>query len=160
MEPKVYIIMPVHNRKEVTRTFILCLLEQTYKNYHLVLVDDGSTDGTADMVKSYLPESTILTGKGDWWWGGSLEQGYQWVKAHVVTRGDVVLIANDDVEFGPDYLQNGINFLKNAPGTLLLSPAYSRQSGKLIDAGVIADWRYMTFDQAPTKEEINCIKIN
>lgn len=157
MNPRVYIIMPVHNRKEITRTFILCLLQQTYTNYHLVLVDDGSTDGTADMVKSYLPDSTILTGTGDWWWGGSLEQGYQWVRANVAEQGEVVVIENDDVEFEPDYLEKGVSFLKKSPGTLLLSQAYSKQSGKLLDIGVVADWRRMTFDHARNKEEINCL---
>lgn len=157
MNPKVYIIMPVHNRKEITRTFIHCLLQQTYTNYHLVLVDDGSTDGTADMVKSYLPESTVLTGTGDWWWGGSLEQGYQWIRTNVAEQGDVVVIENDDVEFEPDYLEKGVTFLKKSPHTLLLSQAHGKQSGKLIDIGVVADWRHMTFDQAHHKEEINCL---
>ncbi|WP_436488068.1 glycosyltransferase family 2 protein [Chitinophaga sp. ARDCPP14] len=157
MNPRVYIILPVHNRKEITRTFILCLLKQTYQHYHLILVDDGSVDGTAEMVRSYLPDATILTGTGDWWWGGSLQQGYNWIKKYVTEKNAVVLIENDDVEFEPDYLQKGVELITRVPDTLLLSQAYGKQSGKLIDLGVLADWRKMTFDQATCVEEINCL---
>lgn len=157
MNPRVYIILPVHNRKEITRTFILCLLKQTYQNYHLILVDDGSVDGTAEMVRSYLPDATILTGTGNWWWGGSLQQGYQWIKKHVIEKNDVVLIENDDVEFESEYLQKGLDYITRFPETLLLSHAIGKQSGRLIDVGVVADWRKMTFDQANSLEEINCL---
>jgi glycosyltransferase involved in cell wall biosynthesis len=39
---KVYILLPVHNRKEVTQSFIKCLNAQSVKDFHLVLIDDGS----------------------------------------------------------------------------------------------------------------------
>jgi GT2 family glycosyltransferase len=157
MSPLVYIILPVHNRKEITRTFISCLLKQTYNNYHLVLIDDGSTDGTAEMVTSYLPAATIVSGKGDWWWGGSLQQGYEWIKANVTIGTDMVLIANDDVEFEPDYLENAVSFIYESPNALLLSQAYSKQTGKLEDIGVVANWYKLSFDLAKRKEDVNCL---
>ena len=54
---------------------------QTIKNYHLVLVDDGSMDETETMVRSYINVSqmTIIKGKGDWWWAGCLQQGIDWL---------------------------------------------------------------------------------
>ncbi|MEO8935379.1 MAG: glycosyltransferase, partial [Burkholderiaceae bacterium] len=70
---KIYILLPVHSRRALTERFIRCLQAQTYTDFHVVLIDDGSTDGTAEMVAALLPgRLTILTGTGDWWWGGSL----------------------------------------------------------------------------------------
>ena len=73
MKNKIYILLPVHNRKEITRGFVECLKAQTFQDYRLVLIDDGSNDGTADMVKESIPSVTVLRGIGDWWWAGSLQ---------------------------------------------------------------------------------------
>lgn len=35
------------------------IFQQDYKNYHLVYVNDASTDGTGDYVKSYMEENEI-----------------------------------------------------------------------------------------------------
>ena len=77
MMTKVFILLPVHNRRHITERFIDSLLAQTYNKYQLVLIDDGSTDGTADMVSMKVPPDklTILSGNGTWWWAGSLQQG-------------------------------------------------------------------------------------
>ena len=48
---KVYVVTAVHNRYKITERFVNNLLKQTYKNWTFVLVDDGSTDNTALMVK-------------------------------------------------------------------------------------------------------------
>lgn len=61
---KIYILLPVHNRCELTRHFIECLKSQTYQNFHLVLIDDGSTDGTSEMVLSNLDTVTVVRGNG------------------------------------------------------------------------------------------------
>ena len=50
--PKVSICIPTYNRKEYIKETLDSILAQTYKNYEIVIVDDGSTDGTADMIKS------------------------------------------------------------------------------------------------------------
>ena len=50
-QPKVSICIPTYNRKDFLVKTLDSILEQTYKNYEIVIVDDGSTDGTADMIK-------------------------------------------------------------------------------------------------------------
>ena len=50
--PKVSICIPTYNRKEYLKETLDSILAQTYKNYEIVIVDDGSTDGTSDMIKT------------------------------------------------------------------------------------------------------------
>ena len=50
--PKVSIIMPSYNRSEVIIDAIQSVLRQKYKNYELLIVDDGSNDGTEDLIRT------------------------------------------------------------------------------------------------------------
>src|ERR1039458_2147123 len=108
MTEKVHILLPVHNRREITRRFVNCLKAQTHRGDHLILIDDGSTDGTTDMVRGEIEPVTVIRGDGDWWWAGSLQQGYEWLKTHEATWRDVALIINDDTEFASDFLEKGL----------------------------------------------------
>lgn len=152
---KIFILLPVHNRIDKTRLFLDCLLAQTYGNYHLILIDDGSTDGTAAYVRGKVEDLTVLTGKGDWWWGGGLHQGYLWLKENRKTSDDLVLIMNNDTEFASGFLQAAVEWMANSSRTLLLARGYSKKDGRLIESGVHADWRRLTFDQAKGAQ-INC----
>jgi len=49
--PTVSICIPTYNRKDYLRETLDSVLAQTYKDYEIVIVDDGSTDGTEDMIK-------------------------------------------------------------------------------------------------------------
>ncbi len=60
-----YVIFPAHNRKHVTEKLIRSLKEQTYQDFTLVLVDDGSTDGTSEMVRGYFGNVVVIRGKGN-----------------------------------------------------------------------------------------------
>ncbi len=153
----IYILVPVHNRREITRRFIHCLEQQTYRDYQLVLIDDGSTDGTAEMVQQQIRSLTVIRGNGNWWWGGALHEGYKWLLACNAASTDIVLIINDDTEFEQDFLEKALITLRNRPRTFLLSQCYSRQSGQLLDAGVHVDWERFSFDQASTGKPVNCI---
>jgi len=159
MSECVYILLPVHNRCEITRKFIASLQQQTYKHYHLLLIDDGSTDGTDLMVREQIPSGqlTVLTGKGAWWWAGSLQQGIDWLKKSNVKPSDVVLMINDDVIFEEDFLGNGVAFLQQNAESLLLARFYDEGLGKIIETGVKADFRHLNFVDAKESQEINCL---
>ncbi|MCD6385261.1 glycosyltransferase family 2 protein, partial [Candidatus Sumerlaeota bacterium] len=51
--PRVSVIIPVFNRKEMVKEAISSVLNQTFRDFELIVVDDGSTDGTAEVVKSF-----------------------------------------------------------------------------------------------------------
>ena len=50
--PKVSICIPTYNRKEYLKETLETVFAQTYKDYEVVIVDDGSTDGTDEMIAS------------------------------------------------------------------------------------------------------------
>ncbi len=159
MSECVYILLPVHNRKDITAKFIDSLLSQTYENYHLLLIDDGSTDGTEEMVRALVEAEklTVIKGKGNWWWAGSLQQGINWLKKYDVKPSDIVLIINDDVRFEPNFLGNGVKFIQQHPNSLLLSRFYNAEKDEIVETGVKADLRRMSFVDADLSEEINCL---
>ena len=157
MTKTIFILLPVHNRREITRRFAECLMAQTYRNYHLLLIDDGSMDGTAEMVKEMIPSLTILRGRGDWWWAGSLQKGYEWLKTREVALQDCVLIINDDTEFAADFLEKGMGILHQHERSLVLAQSYDRRTLEFIDAGRHVDWRRLRFNPARSLEEINCL---
>lgn len=152
----IYILLPVHDRKKTTEKFILSLIAQTYKEFRLVLIDDGSKDGTSDMVSSYLPQTLLIQGDGNLWWAGSLQKGYEWIVQHA-SDTDICLIINDDTVFDADFLRTGVELLSKQNKTLLLAQCYSQQNGSLIDVGVHVVWKKFTFTQAKSIEEINCL---
>ena len=157
MKGTVYILLPVHNRKKITANFIACLKNQSYSNYHLILIDDGSNDGTSEMVRNEIENLTVITGKGNWWWGGALHQGYKWIKKNVSDKNSFVLIINDDTEFENDFLEAGINIIKNKPKTIIQAEPYGKKSGKLLEKGIEYDYKKLTFTPTDIPEKINCV---
>ena len=154
---KIYIILPVYNRLGITRNFIECLKSQTHQNYHLILVDDGSTDNTEAMVRSQIKSLTVLKGKGNWWWAGSLQQGINWLKSNAINASDIVQISNDDVTFDKFFLEKAMAILTDKQHSLLQALSFSKETGRLVDAGVKADLKALKFKQTLIPEETNCL---
>lgn len=109
------------------------------------------------MVREEIEAVTIIKGNGNWWWAGSLQQGFLWLKLQNTSSSDLVLIINDDTEFEADFLENAINLMRGKDNTLLLSQCYSTQSGKFLGAGVHVNWRQLTFRTTDRPEEVNCL---
>lgn len=153
----IYILLPVHNRVKTTEVFIQSLQKQLYKEFELIVIDDGSSDGTDVMVKKYFPESTIIKGNGNLWWAGSLQKGYDFLKNKESCDTDIVLTINDDVTFEEDFLNNAVNELFKYKKTALLARAEAISNACHIDQGVHIDWKTFEIRQANNCDEINCL---
>lgn len=57
--PLVSVVIPAYNTGRYIHSILGAILNQTYKNIELLLVDDGSTDDTVEIAKSFLQESSI-----------------------------------------------------------------------------------------------------
>jgi GT2 family glycosyltransferase len=90
----IYIVIPVHNRCNTT---MMCLemLNRTaaFDQCHVIVVDDGSTDGTTKAIQATYPQVILLAGDGHLWWTGAISLGMRYAYDH---GADYILWLNDD----------------------------------------------------------------
>jgi GT2 family glycosyltransferase len=88
----VAIVIPVHNRRAKTIRCLESLRAATGRAVAVIVVDDGSTDGTSEYLQSQS-DIVVLQGSGDLWWTASVDLGCR----HAVSVGaSVILLLNDD----------------------------------------------------------------
>ena len=94
MSHNAYITIPVHNRKSIT---LKCLenLEQNgdLGRFKVIVVDDGSSDGTSAAIEEQFPQVHILRGDGNLWWTGAICMG---MKYAIAQGADYLIWLNDD----------------------------------------------------------------
>src|ERR1700757_19038 len=92
-----------YNRKDKTIRFLTSLFSQTLpEGYSLdvYLLDDSSTDGTADYVRTHFPDVTIIEGTGSLYWAGGMRTVWRAAMKH--DEYDFFLLLNDDVHLADD----------------------------------------------------------
>ena len=51
--PLISVIVPVYNLEKYIKECVISLLNQSFKDFELIFVDDGSKDGTVEIIKSF-----------------------------------------------------------------------------------------------------------
>ena len=154
---RIYIIIPVHNRKHLTRECLFSLRRQTFQDFTVIVVDDGSTDGTEEMIKEEFSEVILLKGDGNLWWTGATNMGMAYALAQA-DQDDYILTLNDDTMVSSTYLQSLLDAALNHPSSLIGSIAVSNEDElTVIDAGVRINWLTAKYTNLAEGREYNDI---
>jgi glycosyltransferase involved in cell wall biosynthesis len=112
---KVSIIIPTFNHAKYVLEAIESVAGNTYRNKEIIVIDDGSTDNTQNLLKN-LPGITYIVQKNE---GAhsALNHGLK------VASGDVISILNDDDLFLPDHIALGVSNLVKTGNNLYIGSA-------------------------------------
>ena len=128
------IVIPVHNRKDYTRQCLKCLQAQTYRNFQIIVVDDGSTDGTDEMIYQEFPDVVLLKGDGNLWWTEATNWGVRYALTHQDESLDnFVLTLNDDTRVEPNYLQSMLDAYDEHKPCLVGSPSVDNDNPEKLE---------------------------
>ena len=108
MNDLVSIIMPSYNTEEFIAESIQSVIEQTYSNWELIVVDDCSTDNTDELVASFLTDNRIRYLMNDKNCGAAASRN----KALREAKGKWIAFLDSDDLWMPDKLEKQIEFME------------------------------------------------
>jgi hypothetical protein len=120
---EVSIIMPTYNRADTLPRAVASVRDQSFQDWELVIVDDGSTDGTAELLaRTNDPRIKVMSQQN---------QGC-YVARNVGMRassGRYITFLDSDDEWLPWFLELTIGFLRSSPSDHLVMTEFLEQSG-------------------------------
>lgn len=109
MKPLVSIIIPVYNGERFIKRALLSLVGQTYENIEIIVVDDGSSDRTSDIVGTFQDSRISFLHQENQGQGGARNNGIRSAKGSYITFLDA------DDQYLPTKVQKQVEFLCGNP---------------------------------------------
>jgi len=151
----IFIVIPVYNRKEITRNCLLSLSKQTNTDFRVVVVDDASTDGTNEMISNEFPNVILLHGDGNLWWTGAINKGIDFALNNCQDE-DFILVLNDDLIVPKNYISNyhelALKFPETVIGSVILDIT-DRET--ILNGGIKINWWHAKRNNLNYKEKLS-----
>jgi glycosyltransferase involved in cell wall biosynthesis len=110
--PTVSVIIPVYNRSTLIARAVNSVLAQDFKDYEIIVIDDGSTDETPKILSTYKDKIKIITQKNR---GVSAARN----TGVSISLGKYLAFLDSDDMWLPEKLSTQINYFKSNPNTLI-----------------------------------------
>lgn len=122
--------MPVYNAEKYIKAAISSILNQTFQNFELIIINDGSTDNSAELIRSFSDPRIRYIEQANKGLPQTLNEGLILAKGQYIARMD-----QDDIAY-PGRLEKQINFLNNHPEYILVSTNVQtiNESGMLLNS--------------------------
>ncbi len=129
MKKKLTVIIPVYKVEAYIAATVQSLLGQTFKDFELVIVDDGSPDNSATIAESLLLKSEL-----DYQVIHTDNRGVSAARntGLSVAKGDYVIMVDGDDVLTPDFLAYYANLLKQYPEADVYSTSFTIYSGDTV----------------------------
>jgi glycosyltransferase involved in cell wall biosynthesis len=110
------VILTVYNREKLVFKAIKSVLNQSYKNFEIIIIDDGSTDNSSKNIISFIKNFRNITfcrqkNTGN---PGALNTGIK------LSNGEFITFIDSDDEYEKDHLKKRINYFKKNPSIDLI----------------------------------------
>jgi glycosyltransferase involved in cell wall biosynthesis len=110
-KPRVSVILPTYNRAWSLHAAIKSVLTQTYSDYELIIVDDGSTDETATLLRTY--DGVTVFHQSRQGVSAARNRGVQ------AARGELIAFLDSDDYWLPDKLSGQVRYFDENPDALI-----------------------------------------
>lgn len=128
------VVIPTFNRREQLFQLLLQLKKQKVSGvkFGVVVVVDGSTDGTTEMLQLKFPDVSVVQGDGNWWFTRSMNEGCKYAIEKL--NATLILTSNDDLVLPDDYYLEKIlkNYNDCGGNCVIGSAAYSLTEPRMI----------------------------
>ncbi|MGH2739652.1 MAG: glycosyltransferase family 2 protein [Actinomycetota bacterium] len=126
-KPTVSVVIPAYNGERFIGDAIRSVLDQTFGDFELIVIDDGSTDGTVEVVRSFDDRRIHVHSKENG--GESSARNAGWRRA----RADLVAFLDQDDLWVPDRLKTQLEIMRD-PGVVLAGSLmrYESLGGRLL----------------------------
>ena len=132
---KFSIVIPVYNIEKYIKKCINSILEQSYKNFEIIVVDDGSTDESNLLINSINDNRIRIIKKNNGGLSSARNEGIKYV------TGDYIWFVDGDDYIEPDALNKlNIKILEENPEVLCFYYYKEYEGKKIINADKI-DWK-------------------
>jgi len=138
------IVMSVYNGEKYLREAIESILNQTYTDFEFIIINDGSTDQSLDIIRSYSDQRVVIINQENKGLIESLNIGIARARTNYIARIDA-----DDVSH-LDRLEKQIKFMDNNPNLVLLSSSYN----VMLESGEIICTRFLPVEDKCIREAI------
>jgi GT2 family glycosyltransferase len=135
------VVIPIHNGLDYTRLCVRSLRSLSGPDFMLVIVDDGSTDGSGEYLRSEEPDVIVVRGSGDLWWSGGVNAGCE--RAIDAGAERLILLNNDNIEVSPNVVAD-LDRTLDEGATCACSVSMFADSGgglRIFQTGGALDWR-------------------
>ncbi len=99
--PKISVIIPVRNREIKLSRCLESVLDQTFGDYEVIVVDNASTDGTRSVIEKFARKDP----KVKYVYESVLGIGSARYKGEISSKGEVILMTDSDCEVPPDWIE-------------------------------------------------------
>lgn len=138
---RVTIITPTYNRADYIKTTIASILEQTYKDYIYIIIDDGSTDDTGIVVQNLIKDKNNCFYVSQTNIGEAETVNVGWG----LSVGEYFLQVNSDDTIEPNLLREMVKELDDKPNCVVAYPDFNiiDKRGTIIEKFKNLDWDFV-----------------
>ncbi len=111
--PSISVIIPVYNNEKYVAEAIQSVLSQTFKPYEVIVINDGSTDRSADIAREFEPQIRF-------WHQSNIGISATRNKGIESASGDYLAFLDADDLWTPDKLKLQVEFLEKHPETEMI----------------------------------------